>query len=83
MEIIIGLLLGVVFFIATISAYTLGIKHGRIVKHDGIPNINPIGVLTERKTSKEIKQQHDEFMQGLQNILNFGESFDMPKKKEG
>ena len=82
MEMFLGLLIGAVFFIATITAYSLGVKHGRIVKNDGVPNvnINPIKTYQTVKANAEAKKQMDLFTQGINNVLNFGEPFE---RKEG
>lgn len=71
-ELLIGIGLGLFFFYCTIFAYSLGIKHGRIVKHDGVPNVNPIKAVTDIKKESESKKQMDDITQGLQNILNYG-----------
>lgn len=73
MDIILGLAIGLVFFIATITAYIIGIKHGRTIKADGVPNINPIKAVMDVKQDIDTKKQVDLFSEGLNNILNFGE----------
>ena len=75
MYLVIGLLAGVVFFVCTISAYVLGIKHGKSIKHGGVPNLNPIKAHKEKKNQEVLKQEMDKFSEGLQNLLNFGEPF--------
>jgi hypothetical protein len=81
LEIILGLVCGLVFFIATIVAYSFGVKHGRIVKDGGVPNVNPVSVYKDVLESKESKKQMDLFSDGLNNILNFGEVLEERKGK--
>lgn len=70
---LVSILLGLIFFIATVTAYSLGIKHGRIVRNDGVPNVNPVKAVQQIKQDKEIKKQMDLFTEGLNNILSYGE----------
>lgn len=72
-EIWIGLFVGLIFFVSTITAYSFGIKHGRVVKNDGVPNINPVKAIDNIRESKENKVTMDTFTQGLQNILSYGD----------
>ena len=60
-------------FLMCVCAYSLGVKHGRTVKADGVPNVNPIKAYKAVKADIEQQKQVDMFAQGLQNILSFGE----------
>ena len=73
MQILLGLAIGLVFFIATIVAYSFGVKHGRIVKNDGIPNVNPVKAVKVMQKKAEEEKKHDEIAQGLSNILSYGD----------
>ena len=78
---IFGIVLGLFFFIATIKAYTLGLKHGKQLGNATIPtmDINPVKAYTEHMQAKEEKKQHDFIEEGINNIMSYtGES-----QKEG
>lgn len=62
MNTLIGLITGLVFFIATISAYTLGLKHGKQLSNGNIPkiNLNPTKTIVEVKENKAQKKLDDE-----------------------
>ena len=80
METFMSLVVGIFFFASVVVAYCMGIKHGRIIKDGGVPNINPVSVYRDVLESKESKKQMDLFSEGISNILNFGEMFDNNKK---
>lgn len=86
MQIAIGLFCGIVFFISTISAYCIGVKHGRCVKDDIQPviELNPVKVIKEsvdkKKAEKEEKEQSDLILEGLYNIHSYTGD---PQGKEG
>lgn len=70
MNMLIGLLVGVAFFIATIKAYTLGIKHGKQLINKEVPifkmpdTINPLVYaekLKDNKEKKEVKSAIEEY----------------------
>jgi hypothetical protein len=73
MQILLGLAIGLVFFVATITAYSFGVKHGRIVKNDGIPNVNPVKTVKVMQKKAEEEKKSDEIAQGLSNILSYGD----------
>ena len=80
-EIFIGLGAGLVLFLCTIKAYTLGLKHGKQLGNATIPtmDINPVKAYTEHMQAKEEKKQHDFIEEGINNIMSYtGES-----QKEG
>jgi len=70
---IFGIALGLFFFIATIKAYTIGLKHGKQLANKEVPtiNLNPIKAYTEHKEEKEAKTQQDLLEEGYQNIMNY------------
>lgn len=80
MDILIGLVIGLVFFSATITAYIIGIKHGRVVKADGVPNINPVKAYKAVKADIQQSKQVDLFAEGLANILSYGEPASTDKR---
>ena len=64
MNIVIGLCVGMVFFLCTLKAYTLGIKHGKQLSDKIIPTLelNPLKEVLEHKNEKvEIKSAIDEY----------------------
>lgn len=63
MELIVGLCVGVVFFLCTISAYILGLGHGKQLGNNKVPviNLNPVKAIIEQaKGEKEEKKIDDE-----------------------
>jgi len=73
MQLILGLSLGLIFFLCTIYAYTTGLKHGKQLSNNNIPqlNINPVKAYKEHKEEKEVKKEVDKYTQGWQNILAY------------
>lgn len=81
MEIFIGILVGLLYTVSTVVAYIIGIKHGRIIKNDGLPNISPIKIIDNSNKEKKQKKELDLFSEGLSNILNYGEVISDVKQK--
>lgn len=73
MEMILGLFVGIVFFSATVGAYTLGIKHGKIIKNDGVPSVNPVEIIKDKKAQEEAQKVADDLTNQINNMLTFGE----------
>lgn len=73
MQLIIGLVLGLIFFIVSIYAYTLGLKHGKALSNGNVPtiNINPIEAVKKHIEAKEEKKQADIVAQGWENIFSY------------
>lgn len=63
----------VLLYFSNIFSYSMGVKHGRIVKNNGVPNVNPIEKVRERKKVKEEEKKIDNFAEGLNNILAYGD----------
>ena len=63
----------VLLYFSNIFSYSMGIKHGRIVKDGGRPQINPIEIVKEKKAIKLDKAKQDIFAEGLSNIMAYGE----------
>ena len=61
---ILGLITGLVFFIATMTAYTVGLRHGKQLSNGNIPkvNLNPVKAIVEAKEKKETKKAEEELM---------------------
>lgn len=59
--IILGLALGLIFFIATIKAYTIGVKHGKQLSQSIVPNvnINPVKTFKDYLDKKEQNKNVD------------------------
>ncbi len=70
---IFGIALGLFFFIATIKAYTIGLKHGKQLANKEVPtiNLNPIKAYTEHKEEKEAKTQRELELEGIANIFSY------------
>jgi dihydropteroate synthase len=81
MNILIGLLIGGLFFIATITAYTLGLKHGKQLSNAVIPqvNINPIKPIVEAIEQKKEEKEAEV----LTNIFEYTSETAMQAIKKG
>ena len=68
-QIVLGLAIGLVLFIATIKAYILGLKHGKQLGQGDIPKIeiNPIKPIIEAIEAHKNKPETD----GLEEIMSF------------
>jgi hypothetical protein len=75
MIITISIIFATLLYFTNILSYVVGVRHGRTVKDNGVPQINPIKARTEHKQHKQEKQKNDLQREGLENILNFGEPF--------
>lgn len=81
---IFGLILGLILFLCSIKAYTLGFKHGKDVKDSKTPqlNINPVKTFREHLEVKEDKKKVDlaqEGWNGPNGILNYN-PYDVEKE---
>lgn len=57
MNILLGLGVGLVFFISTIKAYTLGLKHGKQLVNNEVPRVEPIKEIFEKaEENKKVKE---------------------------
>lgn len=72
MTLLLCIMVSAIVYFGNIFSYSMGVRHGRIVKNNGIPNINPLQVIKDNKYKKEEKIKHDEFAEGLKNVLSFG-----------
>jgi hypothetical protein len=63
----------VLLYFSNIFSYSMGIKHGRIVKDGGRPQVNPVEIAKEKKAIKLDKAKQDVFAEGLSNIMAYGE----------
>lgn len=84
-----GLLIGAVFFVSTIFAYSLGLKHGKQLQKGEIPHVemNPVkvvekvvGKIQHVQEKKQAKEEQDKMLKGLENLLAYDGS---PQKEEG
>jgi hypothetical protein len=73
MELIIGLVLGLIFFIATIKAYSLGLQHGKQISNGNTPKLelNPVTAIKQHIEAKAEKEQADMVSQGWENIFAY------------
>lgn len=71
MNILIGLIVGLVFFIATITAYTLGLKHEKQLSNNQIPvvNLNPVKPIVEAIEQHTAKKEQDKAVEELTDIM--------------
>ncbi|QGZ99424.1 hypothetical protein [Dehalobacter restrictus] len=72
-ELVIGLCVGTIFFIVTILAYTLGIKHGKLLSQKIVPevNFNPIQAITKAVEQHKEKVEAEEASNDLDALLNY------------
>lgn len=72
-NLVVGLVAGLILFLCSIKAYTLGIAHGKQLSQATVPkvNLNPVKAIQEAKTAKEEKKQADLIAEGWNNILSY------------
>ena len=58
LDIIVGLVIGFVFFVATVAAYAVGVKHGRVIAEGRIPEMNPVKAVVE-----QVQEMKTEFVE--------------------
>lgn len=80
--VILGIVLGLFFFIVLVKAYTVGIKHGKSMANNSIPdvNLNPVKSFKQYVNDKEKKKEEDLITEGLTNIFAYTGD---PQVKEG
>jgi hypothetical protein len=69
---IMGILAGLFMFIICITAYTLGLKHGKQLSNKEIPkiNLNPIQSITEVVEGYREKKKVEEAEEELEDIMS-------------
>ena len=72
-ELIIGLCAGLVLFLCTIKAYTLGIRHGRELAKGNIPklSINPIPSIVRAVEKREEEKKAKELGEELVDVMSY------------
>lgn len=63
----------VLLYFSNIFSYSMGVKHGIVVKEGGRPQMNPVEIVKEKKAVKLDKAKQDVFAEGLSNIMAYGE----------
>lgn len=63
---LIGLVFGLIFFIACIKAYAIGLKHGKQIACGNVPEVK---IMPELK--KETEPEPNPIVEGINNVLNF------------
>lgn len=73
MQLILGAVIGLCFFIVPMWAYRRGIKDGLAIQQGKAPEPikTPSQVIQSHKEAKQVKATQDQFMQGLNNILSY------------
>ena len=68
-----GLSVGLVFFLCTITAYTLGLKHGRELAKGITPrlDINPIPSIVRAVEKREEKKKAKELGEELADVMSY------------
>lgn len=68
-----GLILGLVFFIACIKAYAMGLAHGKDIAKGVAPKmeVNPVKAVVDYKYERAAKKRNDEIAEGIHNILTY------------
>jgi len=71
--ILLGIALGLFFFIATVKAYTLGLKHGKQLVSAIIPTIttSPLKLIKQHLENEKLKIKEDLTQQGIQNVATY------------
>ena len=80
--VILGIAIGLFFFIVLVKAYTIGIKHGKQLVNNNAPevNLNPVKSFKQYVQDKEAKKEEDLITEGLNNIFSYTGD---PQVKEG
>ena len=70
---LIGLSLGAVLFIATVTAYTLGLRHGRELSKGIMPklSINPIPSIVRAVEKREEEKKAKELGEELADVMSY------------
>jgi hypothetical protein len=73
MDLFLSMIVGLCFFISTIKAYSVGIKHGKEIGKGIVPsiNLNPAKAYKEHVEAKEEKKATDEYAEAWSNILSY------------
>jgi hypothetical protein len=73
MEIVLGLVSGLVLFLCLLIAYITGLKHGKQLGKGNIPsvNLNPVRAVQKHIEAIEEKKQMDLYEEGLRNIMSY------------
>lgn len=73
MQLIIGLVIGLVLFLCSILIYFTGLKHGKALSNGNIPNLNlnPVSAVKKHIETKEEKKQIDLYEEGIKNIMSY------------
>lgn len=71
---ILGLITGLVFFIATMTAYTVGLKHGKQLAKGNIPkvNLNPVKAVVEVIEQKKEEKKADTELEDIMSATREG-----------
>jgi hypothetical protein len=82
MNILIGLIIGLVFFIATITAYTIGLKHGKLLSNNLTPKIelNPLKPILQ---AVEQKKEEAKATGELTDIMDYSRETALEAIKKG
>lgn len=85
MEELIGISLGLFFFICTVSAYLMGFRHAKQMDKGIAPelNLNPVKALNKAIEQKETKKEEAETRQELDEILNYSKDKALEAIKRG
>jgi hypothetical protein len=71
MNIIIGLVSGLVFFLCLVSTYLMGLKHGKLLEKKIVPTINPVTSLKEYVNKREADKKIDTALEGMNELMNY------------
>ena len=71
--IIISLSIGALFFICTLSAYILGLRHGKTLASGNIPKLqlNPIQAIIERVDAKKEAEEAKKIEDELATVMGY------------
>jgi hypothetical protein len=73
MNMLIGLILGLVFFIATVSAYCLGLQHNKQLSNGIVPklNLNPVKAITDTIERREQKKEEGKSESEFSEVMEY------------
>ena len=85
METVFSMAIGLCFFITCITAYTIGLKHGKAIQNGITPkvNLNPVKAITEAIEQHEQKKEEKETEAQLADVFSYSRESALKAIKSG
>lgn len=73
MEILIGLSVGIVFFLCALKAYVTGLEHGKKLVNNQVPsvNLNPVTAIKEVVEEHKSKAEEKKILDDMENLFKY------------